>query len=393
MSYGSGRRLSWRLSVAIVMALMVIVPVAPGLADSFTEVVRTWEDFFCLEGERCNTGDFNGDGLDDVIAFVRESENGGQAGDVYVALSRGDEFGEPGNQWAEFFCLAEEQCRVGDFNGDGLDDIAAFVRSSDEDRVGDVYVALSNGSSFGARGDQWEELFCIGEEICATGDFNGDGLDDIVAFVQDSNSGGQAGDVYVALSDGSSFGRAGNQWAENFCLSDAVCRVGDVDGDGDDDIISFVRDSRSDDTEGDVYVSLSNGVDGFGERLLWNDFFCIGGETCRVGDFDGDGRDDVLAYVRDTQTGNDRGDVYVAPSSGSAFVAASLWQRFFCVGDEICRVGDVNGDGRADGVAFVRGGDSGVGRGDVLVVLSTPEDLPPAPAPPINQVYLPIIFR
>jgi hypothetical protein len=36
----------------------------------------------------------------------------------------------------------------------------------------------------------------------------------------------------------------------------------------------------------------------------------------------------------------------------------SIWQHFFCVGDEICRVGDVNGDGRADGVAFVRGGEN-----------------------------------
>jgi hypothetical protein len=380
-----------RLVLIGLLALLALLPAALLHADSFTEIARKWEDFFCLEGERCNMGDFNGDGLDDIIAFVRDDENGGQAGDVYVALSQGDAFGAEGNQWADVFCLADEICRVGDFNGDTLDDVAAFVRSSDPDRAGDVYVSLSNGSEFAAQGDQWEELFCLGNEVCATGDFNGDGLDDIISFVQDTQSGGQEGDVYVALSDGSSFGRSGNQWSERFCLADAVCRVGDVNGDNNDDIISFVRDSAAGE-EGAVYVALSNGVDGFGPRTLWNDLFCIGDETCRVGDFNGDGADDILAYVRDTQTGADRGDVYVALSNRRAFVDPSIWQRLFCLEDEICRVGDVNGDERADGVAFVRGQDTGEDRGDVFVVLSTEEDLPPLPRDS-EFLYIPLVIR
>jgi hypothetical protein len=375
---------------AALFALLALLPAALLRADSFTEIAQKWEDFFCLEDERCNTGDFNGDGLDDIISFVRGDENGGQAGDVYVALSQGDAFGAQGNQWAELFCLADEICRVGDFNGDTLDDVAAFVRSSAPDRAGDVYVSLSNGSEFAAQGDQWAELFCLGNEVCATGDVNGDGLDDIISFVQDTQSGGQEGDVYVSLSTGSEFGAEGDQWAESFCLADAVCRVGDVNGDGNDDIISFVRDSAAGE-EGEVYVALSNGVDGFGARTLWNELFCIGDETCRVGDFNGDGVDDILTYVRDTQTGADRGDVYVALSDQTAFVNPSIWQRLFCLEDEICRVGDVNGDGRADGVAFVRGQDTGEGRGDVFVVLSTGEDLPPPPDPVV--IYIPLAIR
>lgn len=381
------------LLVALATVLLVVLLAR---ADSFTEFARNWEDFFCLEDERCNTGDFNGDGRDDIIAFVREDENGGQSGDVYVALSQGDEFGAAGSKWADVFCLADEICRVGDFDGDGRDDVVAFVRSSDPERVGDVYVALSEGLSFGERGDQWEELFCIGNEVCATGDFNGDGRDDVIAFVQDTQSGGQAGDVYVALSSGAVFGAQGNQWAERFCMGGAVCRVGDVDDDGDDDIISFVRSSQEGDEEGNVYVALSNGNDGFGQRFLWNDLFCIGEETCRVGDFDGDGRDDILAYVRDTQDGADRGDVYVALSNGSAFVDPNIWQRLFCLEDQLCRVGDVNGDGRDDGVAFVRGQASGEERGNVYVVLSRDEDLPtptPIPIQRDERLYVPLVVK
>jgi hypothetical protein len=383
------------LSIAALLMLAILLPAALIYADSFTEIAQKWESFFCLEDERCATGDFNDDGLDDIIAFVRGDENDGQEGDVYVALSRGDEFGAQGNQWADVFCLANEICRVGDFNGDGNDDVAAFVRGSDTGREGDVYVSLSNGvDAFGAQGDQWAELFCLGNEVCETGDFNGDGFDDIIAFVQDTQSGGQEGDVYVSLSDGSSFGAQGDQWAESFCMGDAVCRVGDVDGDGDDDIISFVRSSQGGNEEGNVYVALSNGIDGFGSRILWNEFFCIGDETCRVGNFDGDagGKDDILTYVRDTQDEPDRGDVYVALSNGSAFVDASIWQRLFCLDDQICRVGDVDGDGRTDGVAFIRGTESGEQRGNVYVVLSTEEDLPPLPQLE-EQVYLPMVIK
>jgi hypothetical protein len=36
---------------------------------------------------------------------------------------------------------------------------------------------------------------CVGQEICAVGDFNGDHLDDVIAF-----AGAGLGDVWVALS-------------------------------------------------------------------------------------------------------------------------------------------------------------------------------------------------
>ena len=55
----------------------------------------------------------------------------------------------PGTLWHRSFCQRGEVCQVGDFNGDGRDDIVTFIRNSAPgERVGDVLVALSDGSRF-----------------------------------------------------------------------------------------------------------------------------------------------------------------------------------------------------------------------------------------------------
>src|SRR6185503_1557065 len=80
--------------------------------------------------------------------------------------------------------------------------------------------------------DQRHEYFCVGNEVCAVGDVNGDGKADLVAFLKDNFAGAALqGDVNVALSDGSKFG-GGQKWHDWFCLGSEVCALGDVNGDG-----------------------------------------------------------------------------------------------------------------------------------------------------------------
>ncbi len=136
------------------------VPIA--WADSFNAgESRLWEEFFCIDGEICGVGDFDEDGRDDIIRFVRSS-NADQGGDVYVALSTGSTFVGTGKQWAEYFCVEEEVFVVGNCNGDGADDVIAFVRSSqnddDDDAEGDVYVALAEAGKFGDP-EMWDDFF------------------------------------------------------------------------------------------------------------------------------------------------------------------------------------------------------------------------------------------
>jgi hypothetical protein len=307
--------------------------------------------------------DFNHDGRDDIITFLRNSATGDGQADVYVALSSGTGFGS-GVKWHNSFSYGQEVPATGDFNGDGKDDVITFLRDTGAGGAqGDVYVALSSGSGFGG-GQKWSDWFCIGNEIPMVGDFNGDGKDDIVTFLRDTGSGDARGDVYVALSNGAGFG-AGSRWHTFFCIGNEIPMVGDFNGDGKDDIITFLRDTGSGDARGDVYVALSNGS-GFGAGQKWHDWFCVGNEIPMVGDFNGDGKADIVTFTR-----GDSGDVYVALSNGSAFTGTGAkWHESFSYDNEIPMVGDFDGDGKADLATFIHDTRTGSGRGDVYVTLS-----------------------
>jgi hypothetical protein len=306
------------------------VLVAPSTGSSFA-TAELRHDWFCINDEVCRTGDFNGDGRRDLVAFTR-----GISGDVYVATATAVDFSGTGVKWHDFFAINEEIPLIGDFNGDGLDDIAAFTRGT----AGDVYVALSTGSSFSGKGVKWHDFFAINDEIPLAGDFNGDGLDDIAAFTR-----GTAGDVYVALSTGSSFSGKGVKWHDFFAINDEIPISGDFNGDGLDDIAAFTRG-----TAGDVYVALSTGSSFSGTGVKWHDFFAINEETPLAGDINGDGRDDIVTFTKGTE-----GKVFAALSTGASFSGKGvMWTDGFCLDKDVCQLSDVTGNGRADAIAFKR---------------------------------------
>jgi len=209
-------------------------------------------------------GDFNGDGRDDIVTFTR-----GPAADVYVALSTGSSFAGTGVKWHDFFAVGTETPLVGDFNGDGKDDIATFTRGA----AADVYVALSTGSRFVGTGVKWHDFFAVGSELPSVGDFNRDGKDAIVTFTR-----GAAADVYVALSRGSSFVGTGVKWHNFFATGTEIPGTGDFTGDGRDDIVTFTRGAAA-----NVYVARSTGRGFTGTGVKWHDFFAVGAEIPQPG--------------------------------------------------------------------------------------------------------------
>ncbi len=145
-------------------------------ATNYEEGIRIGTDF-------SQTGDFNGDGLQDVLG-----ESGGKM-TVALNLNTGSDFGiitdwgtiDPGsgaNTYPLWVDGSGGRYLIGDFNGDGKSDLCD-IRSSSTSGVNEFHVALSTGTSFGA----WQNWgsFSSGTANFRIGDLNGDGKADILA--------------------------------------------------------------------------------------------------------------------------------------------------------------------------------------------------------------------
>src|SRR5439155_478382 len=134
------------------------------------------------------TGDFNGDGLTDVVG------RNPATGQWEVALSTGSSFNS--GVWGSWPTAVNwVDVNVGDFTGDGKDDIVGRVL-----QTGRWWVAVSNGSTAFTSspwGTAWPTTVTWVD--VKVGDFNGDGKADITGRVL------QTGRWWTGLSDGASF--------------------------------------------------------------------------------------------------------------------------------------------------------------------------------------------
>ncbi|MFJ3302295.1 FG-GAP-like repeat-containing protein [Streptomyces sp. NPDC086549] len=291
----SGRALGLAAAIAAVAA--VTAPQAVHAADSPPAVAKP-------------QADFNGDGYADVAVTAPIAKVSGHARAGYVAVVYGsangldtrhkqvisqDTAGIPGA--AEYNDRYGASVAAGDLNGDGYTDLV--VGSSGED-VGDVTDAgtlavvwggprgLSGGTGI-ATGTAADRL----DTGTAIGDFDADGHLDIatpdrVLHGPFDRTTGAASTTGLRL-DGTAYLTAG-------------LAAGDIDGDGDDDLVALVKDDTDYDfTNPDMYHRrvqyLEGGARGLGTPVTLKNAdgkILRGGESLGIGDVDKDGHNDLV---------------------------------------------------------------------------------------------------
>ena len=261
-------------------------------------------------------GDFNGDGKDDVLLRHADGRWHYYPMDGYRVLA-GD---GAANLTPD---LAWRVAGIGDFDGDGKDDV--LLRHDD----GRWYFYPMDGRTVLAGRGTANLRSNLAWQVAGIGDFDGDGKDDVLLRHEEGRwhfyrmngrrplAGSGAATITAALA-----------WS--------IAGVGDFNGDGRDDVLLRHEDGRwyFYPMNGRTSIAGRGTIPGMTADLAW--------QVTGIGDFDGDGRDDVLLRHED-------GRWYFYPLNGRAVRPGS--GEGHLISDTtrtVAGIGDMNGDGRAD---------------------------------------------
>jgi hypothetical protein len=146
-----------------------------GLSDGGRFDTTRWATWHTSKDIKVLAGDFNGDGRTDVMKFDVPASGTAPAG-LWVGLSDGGRFDT--TRWGIWDTSKDIKVLAGDFNGDGMIDVMKFDVPASGMAPMDLQVGLSTGYSFGK--SRWGNWWTWKEIEVLAGDFNGDRKTDVM---------------------------------------------------------------------------------------------------------------------------------------------------------------------------------------------------------------------
>jgi len=269
-------------------------------------------------------GDFNGDGRPDYAVPAN-------SGSVFILLGKGDGTFTNGTTITTTSPFEPTSVVVGDFDGDGNQDLAVLSANG----IGSVNIYLGNGNgTFGTAKNYNVATTNSGSRLLAVGDFNEDGIQDLVA----TNT--SLSNVAVLLGNGDGTFNTAVPYALNTSggLGQAPWNVvvGDINQDGHLDL------AVASDNAGSVSILQGNG-DGTFQAVT---YIATGAQqvgSVTLGDFNGDGFPDLA-----TTSAPDNA-VYVLINNGNNTIGFGAAKKYTMTGGPYyLTVGDFNRDGSPD---------------------------------------------
>ena len=224
---------------------------------------------------------------------------------------------------------AESTVITGDFNGDGKDEIQKLVpvmKSSENPSNKLLFYGTFNENDFAIKGryTQYNGQKIAGRVVA--GDFNGDGRDDIAAMYDYGNNNPK---IHVFKSTGTEFMNWETWFTDtNYFNPDSVSErftAGDFNGDGKDDIAAMY-DYADGTTKILVFISTGSSFEYWDSWYTENraGYYKASSVTGRfkAGDFNNDGKDDIATMYA---YNDDTTQIHVFKSTGTSFNNWETW--------------------------------------------------------------------
>jgi len=332
-----------------------------GPISAWVSVQKLWS----WDASKIVSGDFDGDGIDDVAVLY--GYNNEDIARLFVFKGNADgSFNNEEIWWTSggTWNPSNNKLLAGDFNNDGKDDIS-LVYGYDNERDVRAFVFTSTGSQFNnpvswfrPGPGNWDH----GGSKVVSGDFNNDGFFDLAVLYGYKTE--RDVKIFVLLSNGSSFSPVEtwfNAGAGNWDWDGSKVFSGDFDGNGITDVAVLYGYKVEDEEK--LLIFLSNGTTFTGPSTWWSagpGEFDWNGATPLSGNFNGTGVDDV-AYFK--SLGGSQTVLSILGSNGVDSIISNITTWDSGAGNwngDLSKVvaGDFNGGGRDDVAALFNRGNT-----------------------------------